>query len=139
MIYFGFTFCSDTCPTDLQAIAAAVDQLGARGSRVQPLFITIDPAKDTPSELARYVAMFHPRLIGLTGTPAAIRRVARDFKVYVSPTEPARKVDSPIDHAGVTYLMDAHGKYLGFFPPGTAAGQMIDAIRPQLAALPPQG
>ena len=72
LIYFGFTFCSDICPIDLQSMAGAVDQLGPAGDAVQPLFITVDPEKDTPEQLRGYVALFHPRLIGLTGDPSAI-------------------------------------------------------------------
>ena len=76
LVYFGFTFCPDICPTDLQAIGLAVDQLGAAGESVQPLFITVDPERDTPEHLADYVSLFHPRLIGLTGSREAIRQAA---------------------------------------------------------------
>ena len=94
LIYFGFTFCSDICPTDLQAIAGALDQLGAAGEAVQPLFITVDPEKDTPAQLKGYVALFHPRLIGLTGSPKQIRKVANDYKVYYAKAEPLKRPTS---------------------------------------------
>ena len=76
LVYFGFTFCPDVCPTDLQAIGLALDRLGPDGDQVQPIFITVDPERDTASHLADYVPMFHPRLIGLTGSADAIRKVA---------------------------------------------------------------
>ena len=82
LIYFGYTYCPDVCPTDLQAVAATLDLLGDDGHAVQPLFITIDPARDTPEHLAGYVPLFHPRLVGLTGEADAIRRAARAYKVH---------------------------------------------------------
>ena len=82
LVYFGFTFCPDVCPTDLQAIGLALDRLGPDGDQVQPIFITVDPERDTASHLADYVPMFHPRLIGLTGSADAIRKVADAYKVY---------------------------------------------------------
>jgi protein SCO1/2 len=135
LIYFGFTACSDACPTDLQAIASALDKLGPMAETVQPLFITIDPEKDTPEQLRAYVALFHPRLIGLTGDPAQVRKVARAYKVYFAKSDPARRADPNIDHSGFIFLVDERGKYAGFFPPGTPADLMVKVIRPHLAAL----
>ena len=135
LIYFGFTYCSDVCPTDLQAIATALDRLGPIAEALQPLFITVDPEKDTPEQLKAHVALFHPRLIGLTGDPKQIRSVARAYKVYFAKTEPAKRTDANIDHSGFIFLVDAGGKYLGFFPPGTSADLIVKVIRPQLAAL----
>src|SRR5207244_3509974 len=74
LVYFGFTYCPDVCPTDLQAIGLTLDKLGANADNVQPLFVTVDPARDTREHLAEYVKLFHPRLIGLTGSADAIRR-----------------------------------------------------------------
>jgi protein SCO1/2 len=131
LIYFGFTFCADICPIDLQSMAAAVDQLGPAGDGVQPLFITVDPEKDTPDVLRGYVALFHPRLVGLTGDPRAIRRVALAYKVYFARTP---GTDTQVDHSGVVYLIGHDGRYAGFFPPGTPAGRMVEVLRPMLAA-----
>jgi protein SCO1/2 len=135
LVYFGFSYCSDVCPTDLQSIAAAVDKLGPSGEAVQPLFITIDPEKDTPEQLKSYVALFHPRLVGLTGDRKQLRKVASAYKVYVAKSEPAKRADRNFDHSSVTYILDGGGNYLGFFPPGTAADRMVEFIRPKLAAL----
>ena len=133
LIYFGYTYCPDVCPTDLQQIALAVDKLGSAGAAVQPLFITIDPERDTAAHLAEYVSLFQPRMIGLTGTPEQIRRVALAYKVYYAKVPP----DSPdyvVDHSSFIYLVDEAGKYIGFFPPGTSAERMVEIIKPRLTA-----
>src|SRR5436853_1443434 len=80
LVYFGFTYCPDVCPTDLQNIGLALDELGEAGGKIQPLFITVDPARDTPEHLRDYVPMFHPRLIGLTGDTAAIHAAAAAYR-----------------------------------------------------------
>jgi protein SCO1/2 len=135
LIYFGYSYCPDVCPTDLQQIGLAVDQLGAAGGAVQPLFITLDPERDTATHLAEYVPLFHPRLIGLTGSAEQIRHVALAYKVYYAKYPP----DSPdyvIDHSSFVYLVDEAGRYIGFFPPGTTADRMIEIIRTHLSAAP---
>jgi protein SCO1/2 len=127
LIYFGYSYCPDVCPTDLLQIGLAVDGLGAGAEAVQPLFITLDPERDTAVHLAAYVPLFHPRLIGLTGSAEQIRRVALAYKVYYAKYPP----DSPdyvIDHSSFVYLVDEAGKYIGFFPPGTTADRMIEII-----------
>ena len=135
LVYFGFTYCPDICPTDLQNIGQAIDQLGAAGARVQPLFITVDPERDTPAHLADYVPMFHPRLIGLTGDAAAIRKAADAYKVYYAKVPNPKGDDYTVDHTAFIYLMGADGEYLGFFPPGTTADRIVQMIGPGLAAL----
>src|SRR5690606_23218452 len=134
-IYFGFAYCADVCPTALQSIAGALDQLGPAGERVQPLFITVDPEKDTPEQLKQYVALFHPRLVGLTGRARQICKVADTFKVYHAKSEPTRRDSREIDHTGFTYLLDARGRYLGFFPPGTQPERLVAAMQPHLGTL----
>jgi cytochrome oxidase Cu insertion factor (SCO1/SenC/PrrC family) len=135
LVYFGFSYCPDVCPTDLQAIGLALDELGADADRVQPLFITVDPERDTVQHLAEYVPMFHPRLIGLTGSAEAIRKAADAYKVYFARVDPPREDRGyyTVDHTAYIYLMDREGNYLGFFPPGTTADRMVEIIRPRLA------
>ncbi len=135
LVYFGFIYCSDICPIDLQAIAGAMDKLGPKADAVQPLFITVDPEKDTPDQLKTYVALFHPKLIGLTGSLDKIRKVAADFKVYFARNQPRIKNDRAIDHSGFTFLIDGEGQYLGFFPPATSADQIATVLRPHLDRL----
>jgi cytochrome oxidase Cu insertion factor (SCO1/SenC/PrrC family) len=130
LIYFGFTNCPDVCPTDLQAMGLALDQLGAAGEAVQPLFITVDPERDTPQLLADYVSLFHPRLIGLSGDANSIRQAARAYKVHYAKVPTADGSDYTVDHSGYVYLMDRAGQYLGFFPPGTPPDRMADVIGP---------
>ena len=134
LIYFGFTYCSDACPVDLQSIATALDRLGPLAAAVQPIFITVDPETDTPDQLKAYVAQFHPRLIGLTGDPREIGKVLRAYKVYAAKTTPAQRDEPNVDHSGVVYLVDAAGKYVGYLPPGTPADRMVEVMRQQLAA-----
>jgi cytochrome oxidase Cu insertion factor (SCO1/SenC/PrrC family) len=133
LVYFGFTYCPDVCPTDLQAIGLALDKLGSDGDSVQPLFITVDPERDTQEHLAEYVQMFHPRLIGMTGSVAAIRKAADAYKVYYAKAAGKEASDYTVDHTAFIYLMDRDGNYLGFFPPGTSADRMVEIIRPRLA------
>ncbi len=132
LLYFGYTHCADVCPTDLQAIAEAADLLAAEGMPVQMLFVTLDPERDTAGRLADYVALFHPRLVGLTGSPGEIRRVARDHKVYARRVEPPDASDYLLDHSAFIYLRGADGRHLGFFPPGTPAGRIAAAVRTHL-------
>jgi cytochrome oxidase Cu insertion factor (SCO1/SenC/PrrC family) len=138
LVYFGFTACSDACPTDLQAIAGAVDTLGRMGEAVQPLFITVNPELDTPEQLKSYVALFHPRMVGLTGSRTQIRDVASVYKVYFAKTNPRIRTDPNVDHSSVVYLVGSDGKYIGFFPPGTPTDRMVAVLRPKLAALAQQ-
>lgn len=133
LVYFGYTYCTDICPTDLQAISAAIDRLGPAGDAVQPLFITVDPENDTPETIKLYVALFHPRLVGLTGGAAQIKKVARAYKVYYAKNDEAKKSEPVVDHSGFVFLVGRQGEYLGFFPPGTPPERMIDGIRPYLA------
>ena len=134
VIYFGFTSCPDICPIDLQNIGLAIDRLGPTGESVQPLFVTLDPERDTVAHLADYVPMFHPRLLGLTGDAAAIRRAAEAYKVYYARIANDAGTDYTVDHTAFIYLMGTSGEYLGFFPPGTPPERMAETIRSRLPA-----
>ncbi len=133
LVYFGFTYCPDVCPTDLQEIAGALDRLGPDADAVQPLFITVDPERDTPAHLKDYVALFHPRLVGLTGSAAAIQDAARAYRAYYAKVS-LEKADYTVDHSAFIYLMGRNGDYLGFFPPGTSAELMVGTLRPLVTA-----
>src|SRR3954462_9092426 len=99
LVYFGFTYCPDVCPTDLQQMGLAVDQLGQAGEMVQPVFITVDPERDTPEHLKDYMPLFHPRFVGLPGDAAAIREAARAYRVYFERIERTDKSDYTLDHS----------------------------------------
>ncbi|MDE5464336.1 SCO family protein [Bradyrhizobium sp. CSS354] len=133
LVYFGFTYCPDVCPTDLMAIGQALERLGPDADAVQPVFITLDPERDTAEHLAEYVPLFHPRLLGLTGSLDAIGTAADAYKVYFAKVANGKNADDyTVDHTAYIYLMDRDGKYLGFFPPGTSAERMVEIIRPRL-------
>ena len=114
LVYFGYTFCPDVCPTTLNDVAQALDKLGSKADRLQPLFITVDPARDTPAVISQYTAAFTPRLEGLTGTPAQIATVAKEYRVYYAPHRTGPKPDDyTMDHSSVLYVMGPDGGFLG--------------------------
>jgi cytochrome oxidase Cu insertion factor (SCO1/SenC/PrrC family) len=134
LVYFGFTSCPDICPIDLLQMARAIDQLGQAGEMVQPLFISIDPERDTPGHLKEYMSLFHPRFVGLTGNAMAVRAAANSYRVYYKKVEWSDRTNYTVDHSAFTYLMGRTGEYLGFFPPGTPAERLAEDIRPRLTA-----
>ena len=129
LIYFGYTFCPDICPTELGVIAAAIDELGEAGTRVTPVMISIDPARDTPDVLAEYVPLFHERLIGLTGTDAEIKDVAEQYRVFYRRFEDPNSTVYLMDHTSFVYLVDPDGAVASMFRYGTPAEDMADTIR----------
>jgi cytochrome oxidase Cu insertion factor (SCO1/SenC/PrrC family) len=116
VLYFGYTYCPDVCPTELQSISLALDKLGAAAEAVQPLFITVDPERDTPAQLAEYVSSFHPRLIGLTGSLADIKRTAIAYRTFFIKNSATTSGEYSVDHTGFIYLVGKDGKYVGFLP-----------------------
>jgi len=133
IVYFGYTYCPDVCPTDLMAITQALDALDAAAAAdIQPVFITIDPERDT-KVLADYIAAFHRSFIGLTGSPDEIRKVANSYKAFYAKVPGERGGEYSIDHAGVIYLMGRNGEYLGFMPPQTNPGRLTEILRKYLA------
>jgi protein SCO1/2 len=113
LVYFGYTFCPDVCPTTLNQMADALDALGSKGAEVQPLFITVDPKRDTPQVIGQYVANFSPRLVGLTGTPEEIAKVAREYRVYYAIHKNAEQpADYTVDHSSILYLMSPSGAFI---------------------------
>jgi cytochrome oxidase Cu insertion factor (SCO1/SenC/PrrC family) len=136
LLYFGFATCPDVCPTDLATIGQALRELGAAADGVQPLFVTLDPQRDTPEILREYAAAFHPRFVALTGTEDEIRRVATDFKVFYEKVKLPGTSTYTIDHTAYTFLLDREGGFVILFPPGTPAERMVFMLREQLAALP---
>jgi protein SCO1/2 len=132
LVYFGFTFCPDVCPSALQVMAAALDKLGPKAAKITPIFITIDPERDTPDKMAQYVQSFDPRLVGLTGTPDEIAAVTKEYRVY------AKKVDDPkstagytMDHSSIIYVMGPDGSYRTHFTHTTN----VDAMAAHLAKM----
>jgi cytochrome oxidase Cu insertion factor (SCO1/SenC/PrrC family) len=133
LLYFGFTMCPDVCPTDLALIAQALRALGAQENEVQPLFITLDPQRDSPAVLREYAAAFHPRFIALTGSEGEVRRVATDYKVFFEKVRLPGRDNYTIDHTAYTFLLDRDGKFVILFPPGTPSERIEEIVREQLA------
>jgi protein SCO1 len=115
LVYFGYTFCPDICPTTLASEADALDRLGQKSARITPIFITIDPARDTPQILASYMHAFGPRFIGLTGSDKQIAAVAHEYRVYYA--KRALPGGYAMDHSGQVYLMGPDGKLIAFYDP----------------------
>ncbi|MET4698549.1 cytochrome oxidase Cu insertion factor (SCO1/SenC/PrrC family) [Constrictibacter sp. MBR-5] len=132
LVYFGFTYCPDVCPTELQAMGQAVDLLGEKAESVQPIFITIDPERDTPQMVGQYVESFHPRMIGLTGTPEQVAAAAKAYRVYYRKAEVEGSSDYLMDHSSIVYLMGPDGKFLTHFSHGTSPQDMAKGISKHL-------
>ena len=137
LVFFGFTHCPDICPIELQTISDALDQLDAKQSaRITPIFITVDPARDTPDVMKSYVANFRPGMVALTGSVEAIGAVAKSYRVFYAkatganaPSDPAAYI---LDHSAVVYLMGPNGAYVAHFSPGTTAQDMAADLRSRL-------
>lgn len=134
MLYFGYTFCPDVCPADLFAIAETIRLLGADSARVQPVFVTLDPERDTPARMGPYVASFNPRFVALSGSEQEIREVATSYKVFFEKVRPPGADYYLIDHTAFTYVIDGRGNYAGFFPPGSSGERMAKLVRDLLSS-----
>lgn len=129
LVFFGYTYCPDVCPVELQTMSEALNQLPARVlDKVQPLFITTDPERDTVEIMNKYVSLFHPKLIGLTGSEEQVRAAARAYRVYY------QKVDDEIsgaylmDHSAIIFVMDPKGDYVAHFSPGVTPDAMAERL-----------
>ncbi len=129
LIYFGYTQCPDTCPTALNAMADALNQLGATARRVAPLFVTIDPAHDTPAAMGAYAAKFDRRILGLTGTAAEIEQVKREYRVYAAPDSHATPGHMVMDHSSVFVVMDPQGGFADVLMGNESAQAIADRLR----------
>lgn len=133
VVYFGYTFCPDVCPTDLlnlgKGLKAFEAQDAARAAKVQPVFITVDPARDTPEVLKRYVAAFHPRLIGLTGTEAQIAAVAKEYATTYQKQDPAPGASGYLmQHMSMAILFGPDGKPIALVPVETGAPAVTETL-----------
>ena len=131
LVFFGYTYCPDVCPTTLQEITTALDLLGTEASDVAPLFISVDPERDTPQALRAYVGAFDPRITGLTGSVEQVRDVAKSYRVYFAKAE-AGEGPYLMDHSSIVYLMGRDGGYLTHFTHATSPETMASRIRAHL-------
>ncbi len=131
MLFFGYTHCPDMCPTTLAQMAQVRTKLGADASRVQGLFVTIDPERDTPEVLAKYVAAFDPSFLGLRSDAAATAALAKEFKVYFSANKADPNGHYTVDHMGAVYVFDPAGRLRLLMTAGTP----VDAMAADVATL----
>lgn len=131
LVYFGYTFCPDVCPTALTDMGDALGILGAAADKVTPVFITVDPDRDTPEHMKEYLKFFHPRLVGLTGTPEQVKAALKAYKVYAAkaPVEGGDAGDYLMDHTSIIYLMGPDGAYKTHFSHGASADDMAKGMR----------
>lgn len=129
LLYFGYSACADVCPTDLLEIGKLLTLLGPQAHQVQPIFITLDPARDTPDFIREYATAFHPRIVALRGSEAETRQVAQAYKVFYEKVPLPSGKGYTIDHTAFIYLLDREGRYVAFMPPGTQAPRMLSMLR----------
>ncbi len=127
LVFFGYTYCPDVCPAELQVMTLALDLLGDKADRIQPLFITIDPQRDTVDRMKDYVGNFYKTLVGLTGTPEEIAKAAKAYRVYYKKAE-VEDDDYLMDHTSIVYLMDPEGEFIAHFPYGVRPEKMAARI-----------
>lgn len=128
LIYFGYSFCPDVCPTTLGVVAEALQKAGGKAQRIVPIFITIDPERDTPKVLADYMKAFGPQFIGLTGSPAAIKDVEKKYRVYAA-KRPLERGGYGMDHSSVLYLMGPDGKMISFYDEAISPDDLAKDLR----------
>ena len=131
-LFFGFTHCPDVCPTTLADLASVARGLGPDAARLQVLFVTVDPERDTPQVLGQYVPSFYPTFLGLYGTPEETARAAKEFKIYFQKQSPAGGSYS-VDHSAGTYVLDTEGRLRLFAQYGAGAAVLSHDIRILLA------
>lgn len=130
LVFFGFTYCPAICPTELQKITQILNTLEAEtAAKITPLFITIDPERDTVEELQQYVEQFHPRLIGLTGSLEQIDAVKKAYRVYASKVENDMMDEYMVDHSSFLYLMTKDNKMIALYPSKDSAAQIVSDIQ----------
>lgn len=133
LVFFGFTHCPDICPLTLQLLTQALEEAGPAGNAVQPVFISLDPERDTPAAMGAYMASFHPRFMALTGTPEQVKVAAQAYRVYYAkaPIKDAGKEtgDYTVTHSGYIFLMDRNGKYVTHFDKEAGAADLAQRLR----------
>jgi len=130
LVYFGFTFCPDVCPTTLFSASAALEEIGpALASKVRLVFVSIDPERDTPEVVKDYAAHFHPGTVGLTGTPEQVAAAARAYRIYYRKAAPEEDGGYLVDHSSILFLMDGEGRYVTHFGHEATADDMAAALK----------
>jgi protein SCO1/2 len=133
VVFFGYTQCPDVCPTTLTELAAVKQQLGADGAKVQSLFVSVDPERDTPALLKAYMANFGPDFVGLTGTPEQVKTAAQEFKIYYAKVPGKTPSSYTVDHTAGSYLFDKQGRVRVFTRYGSGAQALVNDLKILLA------
>jgi protein SCO1/2 len=131
LIYFGYSFCPDVCPTTLSVMAQALEKLGAKSAQVAPILITIDPERDTPKVLEDYVKAFGPSFVGLTGNVAEIKDVEKKYRVYAV-KKPLEGGNYGMDHSSVIYLMGPDGKLVSFYDEAISPDDLAKELKQKI-------
>jgi protein SCO1/2 len=126
LVFFGYTNCPDLCPATLDTIAQSLKLLGNAAADIRPVFITVDPARDSPAIMGRYVALFSPNITGLSGSPDELRKVEREYHIYVGPEDPKT---GAITHSAILYLMGPDGRFITAFNDGLSASQLAAQLK----------
>lgn len=129
LVYFGYTRCPDVCPTSLQSMALALDALGPIGQRITPVFVTVDPERDTPKAMADYVSFFSPRFIALSPSAEQLARLAKEWRVTYKRVDVKERDAYLIDHTATIFFVDPSGSVIGRFPHDLDARALADRIR----------
>jgi protein SCO1 len=132
LIYFGYTHCPDACPTALNDISIALDDLGSQRNEVRPVFITVDPERDTPEVLKSYVTAFDAPILALSGTPEQIAQAAKDYRVYYA-KHPEAGGDYSMDHSSVIYVMDPQGRFTASFTQENSPEEIAERLKKLLS------
>lgn len=132
LVYFGFTNCPMICPTDMANISVALEGLGDDIAKVQPIFITIDPERDTPEQIKTFLSNFNPAFVGLTGTNDEIAQVANAYRIFYKKAEGDDLQEYQMDHSAYIYLMDANGKYVTHFRHEQPVEEIIAGIKKRI-------
>ena len=134
LVFFGYTYCPDVCPTELLVLGQTLDFLGEDAARIQALFISVDPERDTPAALAEYMPNFHPALIGLTGTPEQVAKAAKAYRVFFRKSPKAAEGEAYlVDHTSLVYLLDPEGEFVSHFVFGQGGETVARTIAKVLA------
>lgn len=132
LVYFGYSFCPDVCPTDLARMMQGLKLFEAkdatRAAKVQPVFFTVDPARDTPAAVKHFVSAFHPRLVGLTGSQAAVDQAMKSYRIYARKAGPEGTTDYLMDHSANGYLFDTEGRPMVLFAQTDTPQDIADAL-----------
>jgi protein SCO1 len=132
LVYFGYTHCPDACPTALNDIAIALDELGPQRNAVRPVFVTVDPERDTPGVLKSYVTAFDAPILALSGTPEEIAQAAKGYRVYYA-KHPEAGGDYSMDHSSVIYVMDPEGRFTASFTQENSPEEIAERLKKLLS------